>query len=126
MKLASAAPVTPILGRETKVATILRITSNAGHVCPVPKMRNGASTMLSAILSTCKMTVGWTIPVARRADPSATNGNCSSSAGRNQSMYDFASRAVSASALSELQYQFMSTKPQRPSAIATKIDMMKD
>jgi len=41
-------------------------------------------------------------------------------------MYDFASRAVSASALSELQYRFMSANPQRPSAIATKIDMMKD
>ena len=68
MNVASAAPVTPSLGHG-----------------PIPKISKGASTILSSTLSTWNPTAGLMIPVARRAEPRATRGNCSNSPGRNQS-----------------------------------------
>ena len=55
MNVASAAPVTPSFGHG-----------------PIPKINNGASTMLSSTLSTWNPTAGLMMPVARSAEPSAT------------------------------------------------------
>ena len=68
MKVASAAPVTPSLGHG-----------------PIPKISKGARTILRTTLRTCNPTVGLMIPVARKAEPRATGGNWSASAGINQS-----------------------------------------
>ena len=48
-------------------------------------MSKGASTMLSRTVNAWMATMGFMIPVARRADPSAVIGNCIMSAGMNQS-----------------------------------------
>ena len=68
MKVASAAPVTPSLGHG-----------------PIPKISKGARTILRTTLRTCNPTVGLMIPVAGKAEPRATGGNWSASAGINQS-----------------------------------------
>ena len=117
MKLASAAPVTPILGRETKVATILRITSNAGHMCPVPKIRNGASTMLSAILSTCKMTVGWTISGCAQGRPKRHQRKLQEQRGKKPNQIRFSpTDRVKHPRRASYNTSRVSTKPKTPSA----------
>src|SRR5207253_8343271 len=68
MNVARAAPVTPSLGQG-----------------PMPKISNGARIILRTTLRTWKPTVGLMMPVARKADPKATNGNWRRRPGINQS-----------------------------------------
>ncbi len=67
MNVASAAPVTPRRGNG-----------------PIPKIRKGARMMLMMTVNPEMVTVGFMIPVARKADPSATSGNCIINPGMNQ------------------------------------------
>src|SRR5204863_8154574 len=86
---------------EINVASAAPVTPSFGHG-PMPKIKKGASTIFRITLTTWKMTGAWKIPVARKAEPIETRGNCSNIAGRNQTTYALANPAVTGSALSEL------------------------
>src|SRR5215471_5537877 len=75
--------VTTPIAIETRLATAAPETPSERPV-PQPKIRTGASTMLSATVPALMTIVGLTIPVPRNDEPIATTRNWRSNAGMNQ------------------------------------------
>ncbi len=112
MKVASAAPATPI-----------------GRCVSHPKMRNGAKIMFKSTVADWTIIPGLKLPVPRSAAAIATMANCKAVAGRNHSRYWPARRAVSALALSLLTYSVRAAiatmKNKTPTSIDSSCDWLK-
>src|SRR5882672_7433634 len=78
---------------------------------PHPAMNIGANTVFNTTVSTCTTMVGLTIPVPRRAEPTATIANCRARPGRYQYRYEMPAVAAASLAANECTYELVSGYP---------------